>query len=112
MPKPKSSNEKSGGRLALALARLAPEKFRMPDELWARIVYDFLLGHRLRTISRDHLLRAITPIYLALVASYALELDTSGDAAVERKVEQLAIAYEAGKPYFLSRWRWPDRFNP
>jgi glucosylglycerate synthase len=94
------------------LARLAPEKFRMPDELWVRIVYDFLLGHRLRTISRDHLLRAITPLYLAWVASYALELETSGDAAVERKVEQLAIAYEAGKPYFLSRWRWPDRFNP
>jgi glucosylglycerate synthase len=94
------------------LARVAPEKFRMADELWARIVYDFLLGHRLRTISRDHLLRAITPLYLAWVASYALELETSGDAAVERKVEQLAIAYEAGKPYFLSRWRWPDRFNP
>jgi len=94
------------------LARLAPEKFRMPDELWARIVYDFLLGHRLKTISRDHLLRAITPLYLGWVASYALELEASGDAAVERKVEQLAIAYEEAKPYFLSRWRWPDRFNP
>ena len=94
------------------LARLAADRFRMPDELWVRIVYDFLLGHRLRTIGRDHLLRAFTPLYLAWVASYALELETAGEAAVQRKVEQLAMAYEAGKPYLLSRWRWPDRFNP
>jgi glucosylglycerate synthase len=94
------------------LARVTPEKFRMPDELWARIVYDFLMGHHLRTISRDHLLRAITPLYLAWVASYALELEGASQAAVDRKVEQLAMAYEAGKPYLLSRWRWPDPFNP
>jgi hypothetical protein len=31
--------------------------FRMPDNLWARIVYDFLLAYRLRTINRGHLAR-------------------------------------------------------
>ena len=29
------------------------EQFRIPDELWARIIYDFALAHRLRTINRD-----------------------------------------------------------
>jgi hypothetical protein len=94
------------------LAPLAPEKFRMPDELWVRIVYDFAMGHRLRTISRDHLLRAMTPLYLGWVASYALELETVGGATVEQRLERLALAYEAAKPYLMSRWRWPDRFNP
>jgi hypothetical protein len=84
----------------------------MPDEFWVRIIYDFALGHRLRTISRDHLLRAMTPLYLAWVASYALELETAGAAAVAQRLEQLSVAYETAKPYFLSRWRWPDRFNP
>jgi glucosylglycerate synthase len=32
--------------------------------------------------------------------------------AADRRIEKLALAYEAGKPYLVSRWRWPDRFNP
>jgi glucosylglycerate synthase len=94
------------------LARLSPGQFRMPDDLWVRIVYDFALAHRLRTISRDHLLRSITPLYLGWIASYALEMETAGPSEVEARIERLARAYEAGKPYLVSRWRWPDRFNP
>jgi hypothetical protein len=94
------------------LAVLSPGQFRMPDELWVQIVYDFALGHRQRTISREHLLRAMTPLYLGWVASYALELETAGGSAVEQRLERLALAYEAAKPYLVSRWRWPDRFNP
>jgi glucosylglycerate synthase len=92
--------------------RLPPEQFRIPDELWARIIYDFALAYRLRTIGRDHLLRAMTPLYLGWVASYALEVETSDAAAVQKRLERLCVAYENGKPYLLSRWRWPDRFNP
>jgi hypothetical protein len=94
------------------LAVLSPGQFRMPDELWVRIVYDFALGHRQRAISRDHLLRAMTPLYLGWVASYALELETAEGSTVEQRLERLALAYEAAKPYLVSRWRWPDRFNP
>ena len=94
------------------LSRLKPDQVQMPDELWARIVYDFALAHRLRTINRDHLLRSMTPLYLAWVASYAREVESAGPAAVEQRIERLALAYEAAKPYLISRWRWPDRFNP
>jgi glucosylglycerate synthase len=94
------------------LSRLAPDRVYMPDELWARIVYDFALAHRLRTINRDHLLRSMTPLYLAWVVSYAREFETAGPTPVDQRMERLALAYEAAKPYFISRWRWPDRFNP
>jgi len=94
------------------LARLPPAQFRMPDDLWASIVYDFALGHRLRIISRDHLLRSMTPLYLGWIASYANELESAGPAEVESRLEKLSIVFEARKPYLLSRWRWPDRFNP
>jgi hypothetical protein len=80
--------------------------------MWARIVYDFALGHRLRTISRDHLLKSITPLYLGWTASYALEVQTAGPAEVESRIERLCQVYEDNKPYLVSRWRWPDRFNP
>jgi hypothetical protein len=94
------------------LTALAPASFRLPDELWARIVYDFALAHRLRIMSRDHLLKAMTPLYLAWVASYATEVGRASAVAVEYRLERLGAAFEAQKPYFVSRWRWPDRFNP
>jgi hypothetical protein len=94
------------------LTRLAPEEFHMPDELWASIVYDFALGYRLRTISRVHLLGALTPLYLGWVASYIREVSTLSSSAAEQRLEQFARAWEEKKPYLLSRWRWPDRFNP
>jgi hypothetical protein len=94
------------------LHRAPPEHFRIPDELWAHIVYDFALAHRLRTIGRDHLLRAMTPLYLGWVASYALEVEMADAAAVVQRLERVCAAYESAKPYLVSRWRWPDRFNP
>ncbi|HTU49231.1 MAG TPA: hypothetical protein VMF56_01485 [Acidobacteriaceae bacterium] len=94
------------------LSRLSPDEFHMPDTLWARIIYDFALAHRLRNIHRTHLFGALTPLYLGWVASYAVEINQSGIAAAQQRVEQLARTYESEKPYLLSRWRWPDRFHP
>ena len=99
------------------LTQLAPDTFRMPDELWVRILYDFALGYRLRTINRAHLLGALTPLYLGWVASYINEAaaDPSPEAQSRyshERTEQLARAFEDGKPYLVRRWRWPDRFNP
>lgn len=97
----------------LGLKRLSvmpPATFRMPDSLWARIVYDFILAYRLRTINRGHLLGALTPLYLAWVASHLLLI--SSGTAPEKHIEELATVFESDKPYLVSRWRWPDRFNP
>ncbi|MGA7856769.1 MAG: hypothetical protein WCA11_02505 [Terracidiphilus sp.] len=84
--------------------------FRMSESLWARIVYDFLLAYRLRTINRGHLLGALIPLYLAWVASHVNVVASGVDP--ERHIETVAAAFEIEKPYILSRWRWPDRFNP
>ncbi|MGF7179685.1 hypothetical protein [Tunturiibacter psychrotolerans] len=92
------------------LSVMQPENFRMPDNLWARIVYDFVLAYRLRTINRGHLLGALTPLYLAWVASHLTLISTG--TAPEKHIQDLALAFEADKPYLVSRWRWPDRFNP
>ncbi|MBI4460170.1 MAG: glycosyl transferase family 2 [Acidobacteria bacterium] len=94
------------------LANRAEEDFRLADGVWARIVYDFALGHRLRVINRDHLLRSLTPLYLGWLASFILQTRDAGPQEIENRVESLCLAYEAQKPYLISRWRWPDRFNP
>jgi glucosylglycerate synthase len=36
----------------------------------------------------------------------------SSGTASEKHIQDLAVAFEADKPYLVSRWRWPDRFNP
>jgi glucosylglycerate synthase len=94
------------------LSRLPLEQFRMPDDLWVKIVYDFALAYHLRTIARDHLLRSLTPLHLGWVASYAHDLLLPGATSPERRLERLALVYETCKSYLVSRWRWPDRFNP
>jgi hypothetical protein len=94
------------------LARLPAESFRMPDSLWVRIIYDFALAHRLRSINRAHIFGALTPLYLGWAASYALEIGTATSAIADARTEKLAVAFETDKSYLLSRWRWPDRFNP
>lgn len=84
--------------------------FRMPESLWARIVYDFVLAYRQRTINRGHLLGALIPLYLAWVASH-INI-TASEADPEQHVETVAAAFTTEKPYLVARWRWPDRFNP
>jgi len=98
----------------LALKKLSlaqPAAFVIAPALWARIVFDFVLGYHVRTINRGHLLGAFTPLYLAWVASFVRSTDNeTGHAAA--LMEQTAAAFEMEKPYLVARWRWPDRFNP
>ncbi len=93
------------------ISRAPAEEFAMPADLWARTIYDFVLAYHLRTINRGHLLGALTPLYLAWVASHLRQ--SAGNAATAAfHVEEAASAFVAEKPYIVSRWRWPDRFNP
>jgi hypothetical protein len=94
------------------LTLVSADKFRIPDELWSRIIYDFALAFRLRAIARNHLLGALAPLYLGWIASYVNEVGANDGHSPSVRHEQLAKAFEDGKPYLVRRWRWPDRFNP
>ena len=99
--------------LALRRMRQRPdEEFHFPDDIWARTVYEFALGFHLRTIARDHLLQSLAPLYLGWVASLLAEVGNAGPDVVEERLERLALQFETQKRYLISRWRWPDRFNP
>jgi glucosylglycerate synthase len=91
------------------MTRMPHEVFRMPDDLWARIVYDFALAYRMRRISRAHLLGALTPLYLGWAASYTQQVGGISREAADQRIEQVSRAYEENKAYLVSRWRWPDR---
>jgi hypothetical protein len=88
------------------------ETFHFDDMVWARVIYDFALAWRTRVMDRDHLMGALTPLYLGWVASWVRAVRDDGPKEAESRIEALCAAYETQKGYLISRWRWPDRFNP
>jgi hypothetical protein len=94
------------------LGRVADGDFKLPDQLWARVVYDFALAFHQRRLGREHLLSAFTPLFWAWIASFVQQADRLSAADIEGQVEALCLQFEAEKPYLISRWRWPDRFTP
>jgi glucosylglycerate synthase len=81
------------------------ERFRFPDDLWARVVYDFALGHHWSVVYRDHLLRSLVPLYLGRTAAFVLATRRDDAAAVEHALDGVATAFERGKTYLVDRWR-------
>jgi len=81
------------------------ERFRFPDDLWARVVYDFALGYHWSVVYRDHLLRSLVPLYLGRTAAFVLATRRRDAAAVESGLDAVAAAFERAKPYLVDRWR-------
>ena len=98
----------SGTRHAVQqLARHAeanPRQFHLDDDLWVRIVLEFACAHRRNPLSRGMLLRSLTPLYLARVASFVLETEPLLPFEVEERIERLCLNFEAKKSYLMARW--------
>ncbi|RMH02994.1 MAG: glycosyltransferase [Nitrospirae bacterium] len=83
---------------------LSPKAFRIADEVWAHVVYDAASAYHHRAIAREHLLKALTPLYLGRVASFVLETQGLTSSEAEERIEMLCQTFENEKPYLLSRW--------
>jgi hypothetical protein len=93
------------------LTETGPDRFRFADRLWASIVYDFALGYSLRVMPHEHVLRSLTPLYMAWLASFVLQMKGATLAEIEERVEQVCRGFESEKRYLISRWRWPERLR-
>jgi glucosylglycerate synthase len=81
------------------------QDFQFPDELWARLVYDFAVAHHRRILAREHVLRSITPLYLGKVASFFSEIRDSNHAEVENRIEKLCSEFEHALPHLIEKWQ-------
>jgi glycosyltransferase involved in cell wall biosynthesis len=95
-----------------ALADLRDETFRFPDPLWVRVVYDFALAYRRRTLNREQLLRSLVPLYLGRTASFVLKNMDSGAEEVEESIRTLADEFVREKGYLRERWNGRSRRSP
>jgi hypothetical protein len=89
----------------LALEGATAGRFTFPDDLWARVVYDFALGHRYGVVHREHLLRSLVPMYLGRVAAFVLATAPGDAVATQTALDAVGAAFERQKPYLVARWR-------
>ena len=89
----------------LALESDDPERFQFSNDLWARVVYDFALGHHYGVVHREHLLRSLVPLYLGRTAAYITASRRATAEATEQILEMVAVAFERQKPYLVEHWR-------
>lgn len=87
------------------LGLLGPDDFRFPPPLWARVIADFAVAHHERRLPRDHLLRALTPLYLGRVAAFVLETQAGSSPGAADALERVGLAFEAEKSTLSARWR-------
>ncbi|HVM29304.1 MAG TPA: hypothetical protein VM305_00840 [Candidatus Limnocylindrales bacterium] len=78
--------------------------FHLPDETWARVIYDVCLAYRDRVIDKDRLIASLIPIYFGRVASLIIETHELTTDQAEAFVERQARAFELAKPYLVERW--------
>ena len=90
--------------ITLAHQPLDERTFHINDDLWVRMLYEFAAAHRAKPLERGHLLRSLTPLYLARVASFVVETRDLGAAEVEDRIESLCLCFEELKPYLIALW--------
>ena len=88
-----------------ALSSRNGRPFHLSDELWADVVLEFATAFRKHPLQKGTILRSLTPLYLARVASFVHETESLVAPEVEEKIEQLCRVFEGRKPDLLARWQ-------
>jgi glucosylglycerate synthase len=84
------------------------EQFYFPPDLWVQVVYDFALAYHDRVVHHEHLLKALTPLYLGHTASFVIQTRPYSAEQVEQELGRLSDHFEKTKPYLVQRWRWQN----
>lgn len=94
------------------LKNMSNNDCRISDELWVKVVYDAAAAYHKRVMPRDHLLKALTPLYLGRTASFVLATQGLTSAEAEHNIEILCQTFEQLKPYLIKRWAGLEPSTP
>jgi len=83
----------------------AVSAFHVPDDLWARVIYDLVVTAKNPPAPLETLVAALVPIYFGRVGSFVIENRRVTTEEAEDRVERQARAFELLKPYLIDRWR-------
>lgn len=79
--------------------------FRFPSALWVRIVYDYAIAFHRRSLSVEHLIKSLTPLYIGKTASFVMEARDMDQAGAEAEIEKLCVEFENQKDYLTTHWK-------
>jgi glycosyltransferase involved in cell wall biosynthesis len=80
------------------------EGSRLDNALWAQIMLEFALAYKRQPVERAHLLKSLTPLYLARVASFDLQTKVLASDEVEKEIEHLCLCFEEKKAELVRQW--------
>ena len=88
------------------VAKMENSHFELPDELWIKSLFDFVLAYKKNTdgLSPDEIIEALVPIYYARVASFVRRTNNLDSHEAEEIINQQCSVFEKLKPYLVSRW--------
>jgi hypothetical protein len=89
----------------LALKDCPLQSFNIPDDLWAHVIYDAAVSSQRQVLPKEHVLKALTALYLGRTASFVLETQALTSMEAEDRIEALCQSFERYKPYLVRRWQ-------
>lgn len=92
-----------------ALAALPPDRFHFPADLWARILYDFVVVFNEGDADPVQVVDALYPLFQGRVAAFLGEVAGLALAGREGTVAAQAVELEEARSYLQERWR---SYNP
>jgi glycosyltransferase involved in cell wall biosynthesis len=85
-------------------ARPGRDGFAYADGAWVRTIMSFALACHRKVMSREHIIKSLTPLYLGKLASFIIETWDSTAEDVEKRLEELCLAFERDKSYLIEAW--------
>ncbi|NIR50998.1 glycosyltransferase [candidate division KSB1 bacterium] len=86
------------------LVKKEEKDFLLKTEMWARILYDLAAAFHHWKGNRRLMVRLMTPLYFARVASFVNRTKDMNNEEAEALVEEQAEKFEQAKGYLIQRW--------
>lgn len=82
-------------------------EFDFPDQLWAKIIYDFAFIYQTWSRNRRRLVDIIAPLYFGKVGAFCQRVADMDSKGAEEVIEQEAQEFEKLKSYLVEKFkRW------
>jgi hypothetical protein len=86
------------------LAALPPDRFYLPTDLWARIIYDFAVVFNKGDCDPYQVASSLFPLYQGRLAAFRQEIAGLALVGREGTVAAQAVEFEETRPYLKIRW--------
>ncbi len=91
------------------LQKMSADKIKVSADLWARILFDFIVAYRDRLIERSQLLNSLIPIYYIRTLAFVNDTREMGTKEAEDFLEEECRIMEEEIYYLIAKWNQTPR---